>query len=416
MKRKVLYALISVLIAFGIWVYVVTVVSPESEGTFYNIPVVLTNESVMQGKGLMVVSDETPTVTLQLKGNRADLIGLKNSDITVTADLSKINGSGEQKLSYNVDFTGNPNAFEVVSQTPGQITLLIAEWATKDVPVQVTFTGSLDLDYIAYEDELTLSSENVTLTGPKEVVDQITQAKVEVSLDGRVESVDESYRYTLCDENGDPVDAASITTNLAEVTVGLKIQRVKQIQLLLDIAYGGGATAENTLIVLDQQTIKVSGSDKVLDGFDSLVIGSIDLQEVLEDTVLTFPVELPEGVENLSGVTEVSAEVTFDGLVVKTIGVTRIIVTGLPAGMSYDIGTKKVEVTLRGPEAMMEALTADYISLLVDISGGQLGDSLYKTRIMVDEGNFAQVGVIGNYMVLVTLTEAAEETQNGTEG
>jgi len=215
MKRKVLYALVSVLIAFGIWVYVVTVVSPESENTFYNIPVVLTNASVMQDKGLMVVSDDTPTVTLQLKGNRTDLNGLKNSDITVTADLSRINGSGEQKLNYDVYVTGNPNAFEVVGQNPGQITLLIAEWATKEVPVQVLFRGSLGLDYIAYEDELTLSSEYVTLTGPKEVVDQIAQARVEVSLDGRVESVNESYRYTLCSGNGEPVDAASITTNEA---------------------------------------------------------------------------------------------------------------------------------------------------------------------------------------------------------
>ena len=30
MKRKVLYALLSALIAFGLWIYVVTVVSPES--------------------------------------------------------------------------------------------------------------------------------------------------------------------------------------------------------------------------------------------------------------------------------------------------------------------------------------------------------------------------------------------------
>ena len=47
MKRKILHGLLAVVLAFGIWVYVVTVVSPESEKTYYNIPVVLDNESVL---------------------------------------------------------------------------------------------------------------------------------------------------------------------------------------------------------------------------------------------------------------------------------------------------------------------------------------------------------------------------------
>ena len=83
MKEKILYLLISVVIAFGLWSYVITTDSPEWEETYYEIPVILKNESVLHGNGLMLGDGKIPTVTLRLKGNRSDLVNLNKSDITL---------------------------------------------------------------------------------------------------------------------------------------------------------------------------------------------------------------------------------------------------------------------------------------------------------------------------------------------
>ena len=40
MKNKLSTLILSLLIAFGMWIYVITSVSPGSEETFHNIPVV----------------------------------------------------------------------------------------------------------------------------------------------------------------------------------------------------------------------------------------------------------------------------------------------------------------------------------------------------------------------------------------
>ena len=77
MKSKFWHFLLSLAIAFGLWVYVINVVNPESEEIFYNVPVVLNNETVLNENGLMVLSKDAPTVTLKLKGNRSDLNNLK---------------------------------------------------------------------------------------------------------------------------------------------------------------------------------------------------------------------------------------------------------------------------------------------------------------------------------------------------
>ena len=88
MKRKIIYGLLAVLVSFGLWMYVVTVVNPEWEDTFYNIPVVLENEEILQERGLMLVSEEDPKVTLRLSGNRADMINLNASNSTLS--LNKV--------------------------------------------------------------------------------------------------------------------------------------------------------------------------------------------------------------------------------------------------------------------------------------------------------------------------------------
>lgn len=412
MKRKILFFLVAALFAFALWIYVVTVVSPESEATYYNIPVILNNAEVLLRKDLMVTDGGESSVTLQLRGNRSDLRNLKNSDITIEADLSKINGAGIQTLSCNVYFNGyGASNFEIIGQTPNVITLTIAERSTKNVPVQVNYAGSLGLDYIAYQDEAVLEHTFVTITGPKSVVDQVSQAAIDIDLEGQVESIDGSFRYVLQDVSGNVVDDTDLIKSVDQIHFALKIQRVKNVQLVLDVTYGGGATMETTSIVLSNTEIKVSGSEKLMENLDTLVLSSVDLAEISEDTILTFPVILEEGLENLSGITEVTAEITFPGLAVKSLFVSNIIATNKPDNMVADIAAKLVTVTVRGPVDLIERVQPENITILVDLSQAELGDNRLKAQIVLDP-TFDTVGVIGTYNVVVTLQEQPQEAED----
>ena len=80
MRQKILYGLLALVVSFGLWLYVITVENPNSETTFYNIPVVLDNESVLTDRGLMVLNSKNPTVTLKLSGNRSHLNKLNSGE------------------------------------------------------------------------------------------------------------------------------------------------------------------------------------------------------------------------------------------------------------------------------------------------------------------------------------------------
>ena len=90
MKNKFAAAALSVAAAFLLWLYVITTVSPGSKQTYYNIPLVLGNESVLAERGLMITYQSASSVNLELSGTRTDLVKVNPANITVKADLSNI--------------------------------------------------------------------------------------------------------------------------------------------------------------------------------------------------------------------------------------------------------------------------------------------------------------------------------------
>jgi YbbR domain-containing protein len=407
MKNKLIYALLSFVIALGLWFYVIAVVSPESEEIFYNIPVVLQNESVLNEKGFMIATQGKPTVTLRLRGNRSDLNKLTNSDILLSVDMSKINRVGKQYLSIDTDFPGSfaDNAFEVLSYAPDRISLDIVEWAMKEVDVKVEFTGTVPADYIVYKDDYILDQNKVTVSGPKEIVDKITHAKVEVALDNQISSISKDFTYTLCDEAGEPVETELLTTDVTEVNLTVKIQRVKDLQLVVNVTYGGGATEDTTSIVFSQENIKVSGSEEALATLgDTLLLDTIDVAEILAEETREYDIILPAEVDNLSGLTTVTVTISFPELKTKELPISNITVKNVPRGMVVkDIGTKVCNVTLRGSQWQIDNITAKDVEIRVDLSNATEGTELYKAEIVVTNPSFPSVGVVSSYTVAVEL-------------
>lgn len=409
MKNKLIYALLSFVIALGLWFYVITVVSPESEETYYNIPVVLKNETVMTDKGLMITTEKEPTVTLRLKGNRSDLNNLKNSDISLVADLSKINEAGTQRVTFDISFPGSfaDNAFEVLSYSPDKIMLDIVEWTTKEVDVQVEFAGTVPPDYIVYKEDYILSHDKITITGPKAVVDKITHAKVDVNLEEQIDTISGSFPYTLCfdTEETENLDLSLLETNITEVDLEVKIQRVKDLQLVVNVTYGGGATEETTSIVFSQETIKVSGSEAVLETLgDTLVLDNINVAEILKEETREYEIVLPAEVDNLSGLDKVTVTISFPELKTKELPISNITVVNVPKGLVVkDIGTKVCNVTLRGSKWQIDHISADDVEIRVDLTNAMDGTELYKAEVYITNPSFPSVGAVFSYSIAVEL-------------
>lgn len=413
MRRTKLYSLLlSIFVAFGLWLYVVTNVSQGDDKTFYNIPVVMEGESVLNERNLMITSVSTKSVSVHLSGTRSNLNKINSGNITVKVDLSSIREPGENiALSYTPSYPGDvpSNAFVVESQNPSRIYVNVDYRRTKEIPVEIKWTGTRSESCLYDTENAMLDNSTVTIVGPAAVADQISRAVIEVDLTNRMESMSESFRYTLCDEEGNPVNAEQITTSVEEVRVDLQIQRIKVVTLTADLIYGGGATEQNTTVEIEPKTIRVSGSEAALaDVGDIYSVGTINLAELEKvSNTLTYTVTMPEGVTNQTGVSEVTVTVTFTGLKTKDFIIDNIQPINVPQGLDAEIINANLMVKVRGPASQIDKLTEEDITAVVDFSNAEIGTATYKASITFADG-FANVGAMKTYSVSATV-QAAED-------
>lgn len=408
MRSKSWSVVLAFLIAFGMWLYVINFISPGSEETYYNIPVVFEGETALKERELMITSCDYSNATLRISGNRSDLNKLNSSNITLKVDLSKIYDPGEHYQSYSISYPGDVNggAFSVQSRKPSYIRIVVEEIQREMIPVRIAFTGSTSEWFIADTENPVLSQSSISVEGPASVVSQIDHAQIIVDLTDRTESVSESYRYTLCDAEGNPVDVALVKTDVPDVHMALKIQRYKELELRVKTTYGGGAYAENTEITIEPATIRVAGSDALLEKLDEIVLGSVDLSAIEENSEQSFEIMLPEGVSNLTGITTAKVEIKFKDLKIKEFTVNRIQAINVPEGMEYELMNQVIRVRLRGRTGLIEAINPDDILITVDFAGKELGTYTIKADIRVKGDRFATVGAVGTYSVSVTLRGA----------
>ena len=418
LKSRVITGLLSLVVAFALWMYVVTVVSPGSENTYYNIPVILQNEGDLEERGLMVTTENIPTVSLRLSGNRVDLQKLNSSNISVYVDLSKLSKSDEP-LSYDVVYPGNVpnNAITIQKRTPDTIKLKVEERSSKTVKLQVDYSNKQADGFSADKENAEFNYKQFRLEGPKRILDQITALRVGVDLNGRKESIlDTRLDYTLVASNGTAVESTLVDvlgvseedSQNAEELEGfvtlkkLRIASLGQVELRPVILPGGGATEKNTKIDIQPKTIDISGNEQIIAQLNGvLAIGEIALSQYPEDIELKIPVQqfLPEGVVCESGETEITVSIRFSNLRSKTLKITKLVPVNAPDGLTPVVVTKVIEVRVRGTKAQIDTVTAADVEATVDFTGAKAGSAETRPVTIKLASKYANVGAVGSYTV-----------------
>ncbi len=407
MKNNLVKLLLSVVIAMGLWLYVVTNVSQEFTQTFSS-SVTLENESVLLDRGLILVSGYDAKVSYVLKGNRADMNKLTGESLKVTADLSEVDEPGEHKILYRVSYPSGVSGVVLEKRITESVTVEVAEYDSKPVPVQLLLQGEQQENVFIDREGAVTSAISVQVSGPKEEVDKIAMAGIVLDVTELTETLTGEFVYTLMDENKEPVVSDNITTDTGEIHVNLPVEHIKEIPLRVELVEGGGAKTEHAKVTLATETITVSGSLEAISKLEELVVATVNLAEV--ELGKTFrqevPVKLPENLTNHSALEKVTVEVSLKGINAKTITVpqSKIQILNVPEGYQATIFNLELDVIIRGAAVQVNALSAENISISVDFKDQQLGTYTMPVNITITGAK--DVGIFGKYSVTVTLAPA----------
>lgn len=410
MKSKLPALLLSLAVAVGLWLYVVTSVSPESDQNYSGIPVVFENETSLLDRELMLVSGENATVSVRLYGKRANLNRLNASNIIVTVDLRAVTEPGKYDLEYKVSYPSGITNVSLDKRVTPSVSVEAVRFEEKDVPVKLVFQGKQEEGLILDQEQAALSAATVHVSGAKDEVDQVAMAGIVIDRTGLRENLVGDFVYTLMDQNSQPVDVPHVQTDTGEIHLELPVEHIKEVPLRVELVDGGGARADiNAVCKIEPETINISGSEEALKSVTEVLLTSINLGEVDTAKGLETSVEikLPDNLTDRSGVTEAKVTVQLRGLMTKTLTLTRDQIERLhvPDGMRADILTQMLDVTFRGPASDLENLTVENVIPTVDFSEAKAGT--YTLPLSFTINGTDRVGAYGNkYNVTVMLSEA----------
>lgn len=415
MKNSKLWTLlISLVCAFVLWLYVISVVSPGSTDTYYNIPVVMQGQGALESRNLIIMKGGSPTVTLELSGNRSDLMELNSYNITVIADLSKIYDAGEHSLTYDILYPGHiaNNAVEEQSRSPGTLDIYVEWIVEKEIPVQINWTGAVPATHIAYREERELDYEKITVRGPSSIVEKVDRAEINVDLEGKTEPITEAHRFLLVDEDGEEIVSDLLETSvngnkISQVNVTVMILQKMEVPLLVEVIDGGGATKETASIRIlttgkdpkEISSITVAGLASALELINpEAPILTVDLAEYPQDEDILVPLTFLNNanVTNVSQITEVLVEIRFPELQVREFKLDKITPVSIPAGMQATVETQELTVQVRGPKELVEKMTEEDFFVTVNLTGEMQG-SFTKEPVITISAKYAQVGILGDY-------------------
>ncbi len=423
MKNKIPAFLLSLIVALALWLYVATTVKPEMDQPFYNIPVALENERSLERQGLMLVSSDEAVVSVKLHGRRSELHKLDRSNIQVTVDLSTVSEPGTHTLNYKVSFPNGMESVSVAQRLTANVTVEIAEYAEKSVPVQILLQGTLEQGLMADTENASTSVQEVWVSGPKQTVDQIAFAGILVDQTDLTSDLSGDFVYTLMNEDGEPVDAASVTTDAEQIHLELPVDHTKEVKLKVDLKAGGGAAQNNARVDIVPDRITVSGSAEALKDLEEISLAEVDLGMVpldVEGYRESLEIKLPAGLRNRSGQPKAQVVVRLNGLkeTTLTLSSAQLRTVNVSSGLKADVVLKQIDVRFRGPAAEINALTVSNVLATLDLAGKQEGTYTVPLTITLQDANqntmqtqAYQAPGETNYSALVVLEKVQNEAE-----
>ena len=401
-RRKAFYIFLSVLIAATVWFYVSN--NDEVTVNVHGISVeFLSEDTTLADKGLMRVDgEEDVTVDLRLKVPRRLMYSFDTSQIRLVSDLSSVTYAGKQSVSYNILLPTGISSRDVTVESPAvrSVQVEIGELSYRDIEIRYKVVGNVAEGYIA--GAVQLNPGELRVRGQQEDIMQVSYALVTLNIENATSTVVELLDYELYDYNDQLVSSKNIHPTSEKIQVTMPVMIVKDVPLKVNFIETAGSRMENFTWALSRDSITLSGDASALASIDEIELGTLALEDLRAEETFTYESPIPDGVNNLSGITNVTLTISSGNIATKEVEATNFSFENFNGDGMVTVMTSSLFVTLRGTTEDIDAVTAGQVHVIADLTDIAANSGSYTVPARIEVDGY-DIGAVGTYEVTVRI-------------
>ena len=356
--------IIAFIFAVFLWFIVVNLDNPVGSSTFRDIPVQIVNADIITSAGEVYQVEGEGTVTVVVYATREVRQKLSSEDIVATADIKQIDSTG-RLVPIEVSINGFSGETITAEAIPRNLTITREKSGKKTLALTVDTEGITTADGYILGD-VSVSPEQVTITGAESALAQIDRAEAQVDAEGLREDSELPANLVLYDENGNPQNQSQIGNNLGDqgLTVSVEVLKMKSVPIAFNVTGSPAEGYKYTGCISTPESIQVCGKSDALDTVNEIEIPAsvIDISGASQPIEMTVDITpyLPEGVslvEERAGNITVTVNIEQEGTLTIDFMVSSIRIDNLSENLQVNY-EPDAEITLRftGDEALLDTL------------------------------------------------------------
>ena len=360
--------ILSLLLAFVVWISAVTSANPNTEAEF-----VLPLEVVQQASDIAIIDTLPDTVSVTLLAPESIIQQLEeNNPLVAYIDLSDIS-AGTYRFPVQVDIPEQLKPIRIMEKSPSQLELRLSNLISKDLPVSIQVVGEPAIGY--QTSGLTWDGDSVTITGQENRVQDVISIVGVLDITDATGTISRTVALEARDINDQVVEGVSILPDSVTVNQSISLQGGYR-NLAVNVTTIGSVEPgyRFTSITPAPPTVMVFSADPLLvESLPGYVnTKPLDLTGVDDYLETILELDLPAGISVIGDPT-VLVQVNVTALETSLVISREIEMIGLLPGLNAEVSPLQVTVRVSGPVPVLENLTLRDIRVVVDLTDLEVG-------------------------------------------
>ncbi len=290
---------------------------------------------------------------------------LKSEDFAASINAEQL-AEGTYDVTVAVTST-NPEA-KIIRVKPSHVTVTIEPVIRKTVPIVARYTGKAANELVPGDP--IIDPEKAEVTGPKSIVDDISQATLQINIDNQSAPISQKYQLVALSSSGSRIE--DVTFGPAEAVVKLsfvKAGKVKNvpIKVKVDGQPSSGFWVES--VSTDPAIIPVTGEIDTLEKMTFIETETVSLSGLNDDKQQSVNLKFPSGITSSDGTSKVTVSLKVSpASTTKSITPTYVYLGLDPSLKVTSITPTSINAIVSGDSSLLSGLSSNDVKLNINLS------------------------------------------------